>query len=70
MLIIWFSISQHFIGAKVTLSETFISVFEELATVAVCVELKSPIKRDISLQLSHHNLTAGGRVFLRLKNYR
>ena len=44
-----------------TLFGTFFSIGEEVGTVEVCVELKSPIKRDISLQLSHHNLTAEGR---------
>ena len=62
------SFIEMLLVAKVTLSESSITVEEEVSVVEVCVELKSPIKRDISLQLSHHNITAEGRVVLKSKH--
>ena len=49
------------LGAKVTLSESFIMTGEEDSFVTVCVELKSVIKRSVALQLSYNNISAEGK---------
>ena len=45
-----------------TLSKSFIKISEEEHSVEFCVNVKSPIKRNISLQLSYINLTAEGKI--------
>ena len=49
------------LGAKATLSESFITTGEEDSFVTVCVELKSVIKRSVALQLSYNNISAEGK---------
>ena len=49
------------LGAKVTLSESFITTGEEDSFVTVCVEVKSQIKRSVALQLSYNNISAEGK---------
>ena len=49
------------LGAKATLSESFITMGEEDSFVTVCVKLKSQIKRSVALQLSYNNISAEGK---------
>ena len=49
-----------YIGAKITLDDSFYKVYEDGGSVYVCVLLKTEIKRDVEFTLTVTDLTAQG----------